>query len=101
MQKLKDPEIQTKVKQRMKKDFAALKEDARDDINVEESWKQVKGKLINIKQEEVGYTYKGYKNPRMSQEILLLMDTRRSYKEINKDKYNEVNREMRRKIRKA
>ncbi|KAL3277669.1 hypothetical protein HHI36_013015 [Cryptolaemus montrouzieri] len=52
MQKLKDPEVQTKVKQRINKDFAALKYDATDDINVEEGWKQVKSKIINIEQEE-------------------------------------------------
>ncbi|KAL3289935.1 hypothetical protein HHI36_023318 [Cryptolaemus montrouzieri] len=56
--------------------------------------------MINIEQEEVGYTDIGYKNLSMTQEILL-MDTRRSYKGINKDKYNEVNREIRGKIRKA
>ncbi|KAL3272833.1 hypothetical protein HHI36_014293 [Cryptolaemus montrouzieri] len=96
MQKLKDSEVQTKVKQRINQD--ALKEDATDDINVEEGWKQVKSIIINIEQVEVGYTDIGYKNPWMTQEILLMMDTRRSYKRINKDKYNEVNREKRGKI---
>ncbi|KAL3286437.1 hypothetical protein HHI36_000945 [Cryptolaemus montrouzieri] len=32
---------------------------------------------------------------------MLMTDTRRSYKGINKDKYNEVNREIKRKIRKT
>ncbi|KAL3277446.1 hypothetical protein HHI36_012794 [Cryptolaemus montrouzieri] len=63
MQKLKDPEVQTKVKQRINKDFAALKEDATDDINVEEGWKQVESKIINIGPEEIGYTNMGYRNP--------------------------------------
>lgn len=66
--------------------------------HIQEQWEKVHDTLRKIENEEIGLKDRHKQKVWMTNEILQMMEQRRTHKNRNPDKYREINREIKRKI---
>lgn len=100
--KLHDPSIQEEIKQKLGRDMQRIGEELGEtDSDVNKFWKTVKEPILKITTEQITSREKMKKSEWMNNEILQLMEDRRKVKNINIEKYKQIQRTIRRKIREA
>lgn len=98
---LKKTDTLINAKRQINKEFEAIKSENVNNTNIEDAWEKIKNKTVKVEQEIIGYGNRIAKKEWMTEEILAMMDHRRLYKNNNIEKYKEIDREIRNKIRAA
>ena len=99
-EKLREPETKEKITRILNR---KLKETAQLIANesIEESWQSFKNVINEVQENELGTQKQQAKQRWMTEEILLLMEERREYKNKDSSRYKEINKKITRLIKEA
>ncbi|XP_029164802.1 craniofacial development protein 2-like [Nylanderia fulva] len=101
-ERLKQGDIKTAMRHEINNNIEEMLSSRGNEQNSTKIWKELKNDMINTAKSHLGYREKNRRQNWMTDEILSLMDERRTYKnQADPHKYNEMQREIRAKIRTA
>lgn len=97
---LRKPEVQIKVREKVNEAIAEITSLSQRPTNIEDTWNNFKSAIATVTKNEIGPP-SSKKKKWMTDEILSLMDKRRSFKNKDEIKYQNINKEIRAETRKA
>lgn len=98
--KLRSPDKRSEVEEIVNREMALL--DSQEyGVNIEESWNKLKETVKKIEKENIGPNNERSKKVWMTEEILMMMDERRTYKNKNTDMYKTTNKLIQKKVKAA
>lgn len=96
---LRDEEVRQSVKTNINENLGSIAQENAD-ININETWNNIKKAIMDGSKEKLKpkNNSQAPKEQWMTDEILEIMEKRRQYKDKDRNKYREIQKEMRRKI---
>lgn len=98
--RLKEDNTYTETKTKINESLRKISETPTETVNTDKRWEDIQNVMISIGKEKL-QPLKEKRKPWMTTEILELMEERRQHKARDENKYREIHRNIRKKIREA